>query len=58
MVYYTGDIHGDISRVISFIENNKLTSEDILVLLGDVGLNYYGDKRIDKMEFLMHSIVT
>ena len=44
MVYYTGDIHGDISRVISFIENKKLTSEDTIVLLGDVGLNYYGDK--------------
>ena len=37
MIYYTGDIHGDPYEVIQFCDSKKLTEQDTLVLLGDVG---------------------
>lgn len=45
MVYYTGDIHGNAKDLVAFINRFKLTDSDILIILGDVGANYYGDKR-------------
>jgi len=41
MVYLTGDIHGNPSRVIAFSERNELTENDTIIILGDVGANYY-----------------
>lgn len=43
----TGDIHGDPIRLWSienFCNNHKTTTDDWLICLGDVGLNYYGAK--------------
>ena len=48
MVYYTGDIHGDPMRLESFCQRWNLSGNDILVLLGDVGANYYMGKRDDE----------
>lgn len=42
MVYITGDIHGDIQYIRNAIEQYNITPNDILVILGDVGMNYYG----------------
>ena len=47
MVYYTGDIHGDIRKICDFILKNNLTSDDVVVILGDAGLNYYGNNKGD-----------
>lgn len=41
MVYYTGDIHGEILRVVHFIHKHHLKDTDTIVILGDVGLNFY-----------------
>ena len=46
-VYITGDIHGDPWRfwsIENFCNNHKTTTNDWLICLGDVGLNYYGAK--------------
>lgn len=43
MVYLTGDIHGDVGTPLWLIRNYGLTPDDILVLLGDVGLNFFGN---------------
>lgn len=43
MIYYTGDIHGNPKKIIDFSIKNKLTSNDIICILGDVGCNYYGE---------------
>lgn len=46
-VYITGDIHGDPWRfwsIENFCNNHKTTTDDWLICLGDVGLNYYGAK--------------
>ena len=48
MVYITGDIHGEVFRVEEAVEKFNIGSEDIIVLLGDVGMNYYGNNRGDK----------
>ena len=44
MVYFTGDIHGDVFPIIEFYNRVHPTKDDILVLLGDVGVNFYGNK--------------
>ena len=48
MVYLTGDIHGNVRDALWLIQKHQLTPSDILVLLGDVGLNYYGNEQGDK----------
>lgn len=50
MIYFTGDIHGSPWGVKKFCAKVKPTSEDIIVLLGDVGANYYDDERDDTMK--------
>lgn len=48
MVFYTGDIHGDIKPLLNFIVQFDMTEKDTIVVLGDAGLNYYGNNRGDK----------
>ena len=45
MFYITGDTHGDFSRVERFCERVKPNREDVLIILGDAGINYYGGWR-------------
>ena len=44
MIYITGDIHGQVEYVQTMIRLKSITPTDTIVLLGDVGLNYYGNK--------------
>ena len=41
-VFVKGDIHGMTNEVKNFCEENKLTTEDVIILLGDTGINYFG----------------
>ena len=41
MFYITGDTHGDFDRVRDFCEENETTTDDVLVILGDAGINFY-----------------
>lgn len=43
MIFYTGDIHGSVVYITSICRKRKLKSEDTIVILGDVGANYYGN---------------
>ena len=48
MIYITGDIHGNKRRLYEikyFCEQNHTTLNDYLIVLGDVGINYYKDIR-------------
>jgi len=45
MVYFTGDIHGSPFKLQVFCRYMELTEKDTIVILGDVGANYYGGKR-------------
>ena len=48
MVYITGDIHGEVARVREMVAKCDITPDDIIVLLGDVGMNYYGNTHGDR----------
>jgi len=48
MIYITGDIHGEVFRIAEAVAKFNIGSEDTIVLLGDVGMNYYGNKRGDR----------
>ena len=41
-VFVTGDMHGSLVKIRNFCEKMHTTKEDILVILGDAGINYYG----------------
>lgn len=45
MIYITGDTHGDFNHIKTFCQTHNTTKEDILVILGDAGINYYLDER-------------
>lgn len=42
MIYITGDMHGSLSPIYNFLDEYKPEPNDILVVLGDVGINYTG----------------
>lgn len=42
MIYFTGDVHGQIDDLLRRLDYKKIphTADQIIVLLGDVGVNY------------------
>ena len=56
MIYYTGDIHGSHFELAAFCRRFKLTEEDTVVLLGDVGANYYGGKRDQELKYALNKL--
>lgn len=51
MIYITGDTHGDFQNVERFCKKMQTSKDDVLIILGDAGINYYGpeqDKRKKK----------
>ena len=48
MIYFTGDIHGDVRRIIDAIHRFDIGPDDVIVILGDAGLNYFGNNRGDR----------
>ena len=45
MIYVTGDCHGHFDKVFKFCMTHKTTRSDILIILGDAGINFYNDIR-------------
>jgi 3-oxoacid CoA-transferase subunit A len=46
LIYITGDTHGDFERIRLFCEKNKTCRDDVMIILGDSGINYYtGDSQ-------------
>lgn len=54
MIYITGDIHGEIDKVLFMIKYKKIKHDDIIVLLGDVGVNYYLNKSEERPKRLLN----
>jgi 3-oxoacid CoA-transferase subunit A len=40
MIYITGDTHRNFDRVASFCKTARTTRDDVLIILGDAGINY------------------
>lgn len=45
MIYITGDTHGKFERTADFCETSHTCRDDVLIILGDAGINYYGGKK-------------
>jgi len=43
LIYITGDTHREFKRVVDFCLHQKTSEQDILVILGDTGINYVGE---------------
>lgn len=41
MIYLTGDTHGDFRHVAAFCDIQNTSTNDVLIILGDAGLNYH-----------------
>lgn len=39
--YITGDTHGDFSRIEEFCVTNDTSKDDVMIILGDAGINYW-----------------
>ena len=61
--YITGDTHRDFSRIEDFCEENETSVDDVMIILGDAGINYYlnhSDKelksRLSRLEITLFCI--
>lgn len=53
MIYITGDTHEEFDRIEAFCKRFGTCKEDIMIILGDAGINYGGGIRdVRKKEFL------
>lgn len=53
MIYVTGDTHGDFDRIAHFCARMNTKPSDIMIILGDAGINFYGGWRDHhKKEFI------
>lgn len=45
MVYVTGDKHGVYTDLFNFCTKNNTNIDDVMIILGDAGINYYLNER-------------
>lgn len=45
MIYITGDKHADFRDVLYFCYTDNTTLDDILIVLGDAGINYFANEK-------------
>lgn len=55
-IYITGDVHGDFSAMQRWCEIVEPDKNDIIVILGDAGLNYFGGERDRERKMLANSL--
>lgn len=48
MIYITGDTHGDFRNVERFCKKMQTSKDDVLIILGDAGINYYGPEQDER----------
>ncbi len=56
MIVLTGDTHGCFDRIIDFCGRMQTTPEDIMIILGDVGFNYFGTSRDRKQKEMVSQL--
>lgn len=59
MIYITGDTHGGFNHIEKFCCGERyeaLLQQGTLIILGDTGINYYGDKRDDVLKKRLTSL--
>lgn len=58
MVEVTGDKHGIFYGIIHYCEFKGRTKSDIIIILGDAGINYYGEKDKELKEKIKNANIT
>lgn len=55
MIYVTGDIHGEVRTLLNWLDKCRIPHEkdQIIVLLGDAGLNYFGKNKDRERKVLL-----
>jgi len=53
MFYLTGDTHGDFRLIAAFCDTVHSTKEDVLIILGDAGINYQGGEKDRQLKRLL-----
>ena len=56
MIYITGDTHGEFGRFRCFCSIAKPALTDIMIILGDAGFNYAGNKHDEERKAYMSSL--
>lgn len=56
MIYITGDTHGDFRRIKEFCRLADTTAEDVIVILGDAGINYYGNESDGRLKYILSKL--
>lgn len=56
MIYITGDTHGSFERVERFCARFETSREDILIILGDAGINFSGGQHDRRKKELLESL--
>lgn len=56
MVFATGDTHGEFDRIAAFCDRFHTSKNDTMIILGDHGLNYYGENKSKRFKRLVSSL--
>lgn len=56
MVYITGDTHRDFERIYMFCDKLQTTKQDVMIILGDAGINYFGGDRDQEFKELLSQL--
>jgi len=49
-IFVTGDTHGDFDRIEKLCSRFETTKDDLIIILGDAGINYWGGSRDRKLK--------
>ena len=53
MTFITSDTHRDFRKIESFCTLFGTTKNDLIIILGDAGINYYGGEQDNRMKFVL-----
>jgi 3-oxoacid CoA-transferase subunit A len=56
MIYITGDTHSNFHDVVMFALRNNTKRSDVLIILGDAGINYCADERDIELKKQLHKL--
>ena len=56
-IYITGDTHGDFRRILEFCKRMNTTKEDIMIILGDAGINYHVNDKYQEWDVKLKELL-
>lgn len=56
MLWITGDTHGSFGWLERFCREKRTTKEDVMIILGDAAINYFGPSRDDVLKRMLEAL--